>query len=173
MTYRDEPIFRSANTRGSQNTCGAFSPTRPGVIFITKNNGIDIWDFYDQSNKPSIQMNLASQTITYFKFQVKEVNASLKHQLMAYGDEADGTLNLQEVPENLRRPQENEEQEIQKFWDNEVIKCNYVKERRVTLQEQWQETVKAIASAKALEEAKKELGDEVEHVQEEKEETDY
>lgn len=47
MNDRDEPIFRSANTRGSQNTCGAFSPTRPGVIFITKNNGIDIWDFYD------------------------------------------------------------------------------------------------------------------------------
>lgn len=63
---RDEPIFRSANARGSQNTCGGFSPTRPGVIFITKNNGIDIWDFYDQSNKPSIVMNLASQTITYF-----------------------------------------------------------------------------------------------------------
>ena len=57
---REEPIFRSASTRGSQNTCGGFSPTRPGVIFITKNNGIDIWDFYDQSNKPSIQMNLAS-----------------------------------------------------------------------------------------------------------------
>lgn len=47
MLDRDEPIFRSANTRGSQNTCGAFSPTRPGVIFITKNNGVDIWDFYD------------------------------------------------------------------------------------------------------------------------------
>ena len=60
LLEREEPIFRSANTRGSQNTCGAFSPTRPGVIFITKNNGIDIWDFYDQSNKPSIQMNLAS-----------------------------------------------------------------------------------------------------------------
>ena len=54
LLEREEPIFRSANTRGSQNTCGAFSPTRPGVIFITKNNGIDIWDFYDQSNKPSI-----------------------------------------------------------------------------------------------------------------------
>ena len=44
---REEPIFRSANTFGSHNTCGDFSPTRPGVIFITKTNGIDIWDFYD------------------------------------------------------------------------------------------------------------------------------
>ena len=134
MPERREPIFRSANTKGSQNTCGSFSPTRPGVIFITKNNGIDIWDFYDQSNKPSIQMNLASQTITYFKFQNKSRDEAIKSQLMAFGDEAEGTLNLQEVSENLRRPQENEEAEIRKFWDNEVIKCNYVKERRVTLQ---------------------------------------
>ena len=93
MMDREEPIFRSANTKGSQNTCGAFSPTRPGVIFITKNNGIDIWDFYDQSNKPSIVMNLASQTITYFKFQPKYEGHG-RNQLMAYGDEADGTLNL-------------------------------------------------------------------------------
>jgi len=94
LLEREEPIFRSANTRGAQNTCGAFSPTRPGVIFITKNNGIDIWDFYDQSNKPSIQMNLASQTITYFKFQPRYENMKRGSQLMAYGDEADGTLNL-------------------------------------------------------------------------------
>lgn len=91
---REEPIFRSANTKNSQNTCGAFSPTRPGVIFITKNNGIDIWDFYDQSNKPSIVMNLASQTITYFRFQHKFDGQGNKSQLMAYGDEADGTLYL-------------------------------------------------------------------------------
>jgi hypothetical protein len=41
------PIFRSANTFGTHNTCGAWSPTRPGVIFITKMDGIDIWDFVD------------------------------------------------------------------------------------------------------------------------------
>ena len=39
-------------------------------------------------------MNLASQTITYFKFQQAIPNAPSKTQLMAYGDEADGTLNL-------------------------------------------------------------------------------
>lgn len=43
----NQPIFRSANTFGSHNTCGAFSPTRPGVIFITKTDGIDVWDFID------------------------------------------------------------------------------------------------------------------------------
>lgn len=62
------PIFRSANTFGSHNTCGAFSPTRPGVIFITKTDGIDVWDFMDQSNKPSLTLNFATSAITYFKF---------------------------------------------------------------------------------------------------------
>lgn len=170
---REEPIFRSANTRSSQNTCGAFSPTRPGVIFITKNNGVDIWDFYDQSNKPSIQMNLASQTITYFKFQHRFENQKKGNQLMAYGDEADGTLNLQDVPTNLRVPQENEESEIANFWDNEVVKCNYVKERRVTMREQWQEVNKALEYKKAIEEAKREQGEEVEIEKEEKEEAAY
>ena len=64
----DHPIFRSANTFGSHNTCGAFSPTRAGVIFITKTDGIDVWDFIDQSNKPSLTLGTAS-VITYFKFQ--------------------------------------------------------------------------------------------------------
>jgi hypothetical protein len=64
----EEPVFRSANTFGSHNTCGAFSPTRPGVIFITKTDGIDVWDFMDQSNKPSISLNFTASAITYFKF---------------------------------------------------------------------------------------------------------
>lgn len=47
MTEYDKPIFKSANTFGSHNTSGGFSPTRPGVIFITKTDGIDVWDFID------------------------------------------------------------------------------------------------------------------------------
>ena len=92
---------------------------------------------------------------------------------MAYGDEADGTLNLQEVAPNLRSKQENEEDEIRNFWDNEVVKCYYVKERRVTMREQWAEKVKQEEIKKALEEAKKEMGEEVELEKEEKEEAAY
>ena len=65
---QDKPIFRSANTFNSQNTCGAFSPTRPGVIFITKQDGIDVWDFLDQSNRPSLTINFATSPITFFRF---------------------------------------------------------------------------------------------------------
>lgn len=98
----DYPIFRSANTFGSHNTCGAFSPTRAGVIFITKTDGIDVWDFVDQSNKPSLTLNFATSAITYFKFQYFKHED--KKQYMAYGDEQDGTLFLYEVPANLKNP---------------------------------------------------------------------
>jgi WD40 repeat protein len=108
------PIFRSANTFGSHNTCGAFSPTRPGVIFITKTDGIDVWDFIDQSNKPSLTLNFATSAITYFKFQF--FKQDLRKQYMAYGDEADGTLFLYEVPLNLKNPQEKELDTIEEFW---------------------------------------------------------
>ena len=48
-------------------------------------------------------------------------------------------MELQEVPPNLKTPQENEEKEIKSFWDNEVVKCLDVKAKRVTMREEWQE----------------------------------
>ncbi len=47
LDTQETPIYRSANTFNAHNTCGAFSPSRPGVIFITKTDAIDIWDFVD------------------------------------------------------------------------------------------------------------------------------
>jgi hypothetical protein len=65
-----QPIFNSVSSiNQAHNTCGAWSPTRPGVIFITKTDGIDVWDFLDQSNKPSITLNFATSVITYMKIQ--------------------------------------------------------------------------------------------------------
>lgn len=96
----ERPIYISAPTYGAHNTCGAFSPTRPGVIFITKTNGIDVWDFLDQSNKPSLTFNFATSPFMYCKFQFFK-HADNK-QYMAYGDKDNGTLFLYEVPSNLK-----------------------------------------------------------------------
>lgn len=96
----NSPIFISAPTYGAHNTCGAFSPTRPGVIFIMKTNGIDVWDFLDQSNKPSLTFNFATSPFMYCKFQYfKHADAK---QYMAYGDKENGTLFLYEVPPNIK-----------------------------------------------------------------------
>lgn len=56
---------------------------------------------------------------------------------MAYGDESDGTLFLYEVPQNLKNPYEKEKQHIEQFWQREIDKCNYVKERRTVRKEEF------------------------------------
>lgn len=168
----DHPIFRSANTFGSHNTCGAFSPTRPGVIFITKTDGIDVWDFVDQSNKPSLTLNFATSAITFFKFQYYFKHEDRK-QYMAYGDEQDGTLFLYEVPNNLKSPSDNEKEVIEDFWEREIKKCNYVKERRVVRKEEFQEQQKVEEIRRAQEEAQKEQQDDVEQQREMEAEIQY
>ena len=113
-----------------------------------------MWDFIDQSNKPSLTLNFATSAITYFKFQY------FKHQdrkqYMAYGDEADGTLFLYEVPANLKNPQDKEFDAIEEFWEREINKCNDVIERRELQLIEWQEEQKLEDIRKAKEEAQKE-----------------
>lgn len=167
----NHPIFRSANTFGSHNTCGAFSPTRPGVIFITKTDGIDVWDFIDQSNKPSLTLNFATSAITYFKFQY--FRHEDRKQYMAYGDEADGTLFLYEVPPNLKNPQDKEFDAIEEFWQREISKCRDVVERREVQLIEWQEEQKQADIAKAKEEQQKENQDEQEAQREQDHELAY
>lgn len=132
----DQPIFRSLTCNNqAHNTCGSFSPSRPGVIFITKTDGIDVWDFLDQSNKPSLTLNFATSVITYMKFQ--DYDHSDGRQYMAFGDEKDGTLFLWDVPNHLRMRQQDEEENIDKFWDREVSKCQFVINQREAKKEEW------------------------------------
>lgn len=56
---------------------------------------------------------------------------------MAFGDEKDGTLFLWEVPSNLKTPLPNEQENIEKFWEREVDKCNFVIEQRENKKEEY------------------------------------
>lgn len=58
---------------------------------------------------------------------------------MAYGDEADGTLFLYEVPLNLKNSQDKERDLIEEFWEREISKCRDVIDRREKQLEDWQE----------------------------------
>lgn len=70
---------------------------------------------------------------------------------MAYGDQTEGTLYLYEVPSNLANPQDDEKNSIKEFWDTEIRKCDYVKDRRVQMKEDFDqnELAKAVAAAQA------------------------
>ena len=56
---------------------------------------------------------------------------------MAFGDEKEGTFFLWEVPQNLKQAQENEEENIQNFWDREVAKCLFVIKQREEKKEEF------------------------------------
>lgn len=92
---------------------------------------------------------------------------------MAFGDETEGNFHLQEVTATIRVAPQNEEEVIRKFWQNEVVKCNYVKERRVTLREEWDESEKREAIEKAKREALEEQADEIELALEDEAERKY
>jgi len=118
-------------------------------------------------------LNIATSAITYFKFQYLQNRDKKMSQFMAYGDETEGTLFLYEVPGNLSKPFENEESHIANFWDKEIQKCRYVKERRVTMREEWNEQQKAEDIKRAMEEAKKESAEDAELEKELSEEAEY
>ncbi len=62
---RTRPIFQSPNLKKSYYTCAKFSPSRPSVIFLSRSNGcIDIWDFLDESHKPSVREKFNKESIT-------------------------------------------------------------------------------------------------------------
>lgn len=84
-------------TKGCYHTCGCWSPSRAGIIFIGKSNGtIDIWDFMDQSHKWAMQYSVGSVGISSIKFHETNQN------ILSVGSQ-EGTLHILELPFTLVR----------------------------------------------------------------------
>ncbi|KAG3017635.1 hypothetical protein JG687_00005411 [Phytophthora cactorum] len=63
------PIFVSPLTP-SVITCVAFSPSRPGVIFLGKADGmLEVWDFLDQSHRSSLSIGVTACALTSIEFR--------------------------------------------------------------------------------------------------------
>jgi len=64
-----KPIFSSAISPVAFSG-GTWSPTRPGVILIAKSDGgIDVWEFTEQTNKPTQTLSVASVGINSIAFE--------------------------------------------------------------------------------------------------------
>ncbi|PFX30161.1 Dynein intermediate chain 2, axonemal [Stylophora pistillata] len=104
---------------------GHWSPSRPGVFFITKTDGnVDVWDLLDRSHEPSLTQNVTAAPIT----TISPHQVSSKQQLLAVGDSM-GTLHVMEVPWNLRHPSANEANAMENFFEREVKRLAFVEER--------------------------------------------
>jgi WD40 repeat protein len=101
----NEAIFESAMLKNCQISCGMFSPTRPGLVFIGRTDGrLDIWDFTDQSHQETMNHQVSSSGISCIKFH----SSPLCPNILALGD-YDGTLHVLELPQMLSKKQANEE----------------------------------------------------------------
>lgn len=122
------PLFQSY-THSHKLTCGMWSPSRPAVFFIGKEDGnVDIWDLLDKSHEPFLTQNVSPiPIITVFPYQM-----SLKQQLLAAGDEV-GTLHVMEVPWNLRHATNNELSAFENYLDREANRLQFLQNNKAAI----------------------------------------
>lgn len=116
----DFPIFKSPYLDRTNNTCGCFSPTKPGIIFIGRQDGdIDIWDFLDQSYHPTQSWKGPAKGIA---------SIQIDNEYLAVGDR-DGGLTLLKLPNNMWKPKGNEQDIMHEIWMREYERVLYVQKR--------------------------------------------
>lgn len=117
------PLFTSLVTKGCFNTCGCWSPTRSGVLFIGKSNGtIDIWDFMDQSHKWTMQYSVGSVGLSSMKFHDNNSH------IMAVGSQ-EGSLHILQLPFTLVRKVGDEDKTMNEFWNRQIDSVKYFNKR--------------------------------------------
>ena len=141
---RNKPIFISPNLKKSSYTCGCFSPSRPAVLYLCRSNGkIDIWDFLDESHKPSVKDSFIKDTITSFDIfrYIKPVDENAENQTKTYNEfmcvgDISGQMTLLEVPKLFSEMAQDENNIMQNFFDNEIKRQEYMDMRYKTIDEE-------------------------------------
>ena len=160
---RPKSIFMSPNLDNCSYTCGKFSPSRPGVIYLCKSNGeIDTWDLLDESHKPSVKDTLIKEKITsinIFKYNLpidenaeNQTQTSIEYMLV--GD-ISGQMTQLEVPKLFSEIVPDEEKIMKNFFDNEIERQEYMEVRMKKIEED--SNVKEEAAHEPENEAEKEL----------------
>ena len=160
---RPKAIFMSPNLDNCSYTCGKFSPSRPGVIYLCKSNGeIDTWDLLDESHKPSVKDTLIKEKITsinIFRYNIpidenSEIQTQTWIEYMVVGD-ISGQMTLLEVPKLFSEIVPDEKNIMKNFFDNEIQRQEYM-EIRIKKMEEDQGT-KEEAAHEPENEAEKEM----------------
>ena len=102
-------------------TDGCWSPTRPGVFFLTQMDGwMHIWDYHYRQNEIAYSHKVGDCMLTTINVQ-SNINASKFGSLVAIGD-AEGTVTLIELCESLYVPQSNEKLSIKQMLEREYTR---------------------------------------------------
>jgi len=95
-------------------TSGCWSPTRAGVFFVTRMDGVvDIWDYFYRQNEVAYSHKVGDTDLSCIAV------SNQAGRLVAVGD-TNGTVSLLEVCESLAAPQTNEKTAISNMLDRET-----------------------------------------------------
>jgi len=98
-------------------TSGCWSPTRPGVFYITRMDGaVDIWDLYHSHGEVTYRHKVSDAALSAVSVQG---NTQSGGKLVAVGD-INGTVSLLEVCNSLSKLQPNEKASLGSMFDREA-----------------------------------------------------
>lgn len=100
-------------------TAGCWSPSRAGVFFVTRMDGvIDIWDYFYRQNEVAYTHKVGDAMLSSIAVQGLAQTGHGGSKLVAVGD-VEGTVALLEVCESLAMSQANEKKAIEAMFDRE------------------------------------------------------
>merc|ERR1719231_991140 len=100
-------------------TAGCWSPSRAGVFYVTRMDGVlDIWDYFYRQNEVAYTYKVGDAMLSSISVQGQAQAGHGGSRLVAVGD-VDGTVSLLEVCESLAISQANEKKAIEAMFDRE------------------------------------------------------
>jgi len=98
-------------------TSGCWSPSRAGVFFVSRMDGVvDIWDYFYRQNEVAYSHKVGDSMLSSIAVQGSQGHGG---KMIAIGDES-GTVSLLEVCESLAVSQSNEKKAIELMFDREM-----------------------------------------------------
>jgi dynein intermediate chain 2 len=116
-------------------TAGCWSPTRAGVFFVSRRDGVvDIWDYFYRQNEVAYSHKIGDSMLSSIAVQ-GSVQGHGGGKLVAIGD-VTGTVSLLEVCESLAVQQGNEKKAIELMFDREMKQEKNLESRERDLRRQ-------------------------------------
>jgi dynein intermediate chain 2 len=124
-------------------TAGCWSPTRAGVFFVSRRDGVvDIWDYFYRQNEVAYSHKIGDSMLSSIAVQGAVQSGHGGGKLVAIGD-VTGTVSLLEVCESLAVQQGNEKKAIELMFDREMKQEKNLEARERDLRRQKSQEVEA------------------------------
>lgn len=129
-------------------TSGCWSPTRAGVFFVTRNDGVlDVWDYFYRQNEIAYSHKVCDAELSSIAIQPCSTGGgNVGGRYVAVGD-VNGTVSLLELCPSLAESQPSEKQAISAMFDREMKQEKNLEIRERDLKKAMQQEKEAQARA--------------------------